>query len=106
MCGFNRLFIECCVPKMIFCDKEGGLMKALNEGELDLMDLQARLSHEQGIRFETCPFQGHNAHGRIERRIRLLQEAFTRSNITASRLHATGWVTITKLLERDVNILT
>ena len=105
LCGFNRFFVECCVPKMVFCDKEGGIMKALNEGELDIMDLEGRLHHEQGIQFETCPAQAHSAHGRIERRIRLLQDAFTRSNMTANRLHATGWMTVTKLLERDVNSL-
>ena len=36
MCGLNRFFVECGVPKVMYPDMEGGLMKALNEGELGI----------------------------------------------------------------------
>ena len=101
--GFNRFFVDCCVPKVVYPDKEGSLMAALNEGEISIMDLQGQLSTERGIYFETCSAQGHNAHGRVERKIGLLKESLARSNIVSNRLHAMGWLTIAKLIERDVN---
>ena len=105
MCGLNRFFIECGVPKVMFPDKEGGIMKALNEGELSLQNMQGQLSRERGIYFETCAAQNHSAHGRVERKIRMLQEALTRSSIKTERLTATGWMTTLKLIERDVNMI-
>ena len=35
----------------------------------------------------------------------MLQEALTRSNIKTERLTATGWMTMLKLIERDVNMI-
>ena len=67
-------------------------MAALNEGEISIMDLQGQLSTERGIYFETCSAQGHNAHGRVERKIGLLKESLARSNIVSNRLHAMGWL--------------
>ena len=103
--GLNRFFVDCTVPKIMYPDKEGSLMAALQEGEINLVDLQGTLSTERGLLFETCSSQGHNAHGRVERRIGLLKEALSRSNIVQNRLHAMGWMTIAKLIERDVNAL-
>ena len=103
--GLNRFFVDCTVPKMMYPDKEGSLMAAMQEGEINLVDLQGNLSAERGILFETCASQGHYAHGRVERKIGLLKEALSRSNIVQNRLHAMGWLTIAKLIERDVNAL-
>ena len=101
--GLNRFFHEVCVPKVCYPDKDGALMKALREGEIDILDMQGRLHRERGIYFETCLPQGHYQHGRIERRIRMLQESLERSDMKNSRCTATGWQTICKAIEHEVN---
>ena len=102
--GLTRFFCETSVPKICYPDQDGALMKALSEGEISILDLQGRLHRERGILFETCLPQGHYQHGRIERRIKMLQESLERSEIrlTASAT-ATGWQTIAKVIENEVN---
>ena len=101
--GLNRFFCEVSVPKICYPDKDGALMKALREGEVNLQDLQGRLHRERGIWFETCAAQNHSAHGRIERRIRMVQDSLERSGMKSSKNTATGWQTIAKAVEREVN---
>ena len=101
--GLNRFFCEVSVPKICYPDQDGALMRALTHGEVNLVDLQGNLSRERGIKFETCLPQGHYAHGRIERRIRMIQESIERSMIRNSKCTATGWQTIAKAVEREVN---
>ena len=101
--GLNRFFCEVSVPKVAYPDKDGALMRALTHGEIDLVDLQGRLYSQRGIHFEICLPQGHYSHGRIERRIRMIQESLDRSDLRNSRNTATGWQTISKLMERQVN---
>ena len=101
--GLNRFFHEVCVPKICYPDKDGAIMKALKEGEIDVLDMQGRLHRERGIYFETCLPQGHYQHGRVERRIRMLQESLERSDMKKSRCTATGWQTICKAIEHEVN---
>ena len=53
--------------------------------------------------FEYCLPQGHYQHGRIERRIRMLQECLDRSEVRNSRCTALGWQCIAKAIERECN---
>ena len=101
--GMNRFFATTTVPKIMYADEEGGIMKALREAEVDIVDLAGTLSRQRGIIFETAPPQGHSAHGRIEKRIHMLQESLERSQIRSSRCTALGWQTIGKAIERIVN---
>ena len=101
--GLNRFFNEVCVPKICYPDKDGAIMKALQDGEIDVQDMEGRLHRERGIYFQTCLPQGHYQHGRVERRIKMLQESLERSEIRKSRCTATGWQTICKAIEHEVN---
>ena len=101
--GLNRFFSECSVPKIMYPDKDGALVKAISEGCINLIDLQGRLHSERGLQFEVCLPQNHSAHGRIERRIRMIQQSLARSELRNSRCTSTGWQTIAKLIEREVN---
>ena len=101
--ALNRFFVEACVPKIFYVDKDSALLKAISEAELDVFSVDGVLSRERGITVQTCPAMGHNAHGRIERRIRMLQEAFDRSEMKRFKLHGLGWQTLAKRLEHDVN---
>ena len=101
--GCSRFFNETSVPKIMYPDDDGALCKAINEGEIDLHDLSGRLFRTKGIHFETCPPQGHSSHGRVERVIRSLQDSFKKSGAPSSRCTATGWMTVGKAMEREVN---
>ena len=70
--GMNRFFMETAVPKIMYADEEGGLVKGLREAEVDLVDMSGTLSRQRGITFQTAVPQGHSSHGRIEKRIHML----------------------------------
>ena len=101
--AMNRFFSEMCVPKIFYIDRDSALIKVLSEGTVDLLSSNGILSRERGIVFQTCPPQGHNMHGRIERRIKMLQEALERSDMKMFKLHSLGWQTLCKRIEHDVN---
>ena len=102
--GMNRFFCETTVPKFMFTDEEGGLVKSLKYGKVDIVDLSGTLSRQRGIFFDTVVPQGHSAHGRIEKKIHMLQQSLEQSEIRLhSRCTSLGWQTLGKLLEREVN---
>ena len=79
------------------------MMKALNEGQVEIMSNGGVVSKLRGIKFETCASQGHNAHGRVEARIRMLQEALQRSGLVEIKLYSLGWQSLGKVIEHEVN---
>ena len=101
--GCTRFFSETSVPKILFPDDDGALTLAFSRGEISLEDLSGNLYKTKGILFEKCTPQAHSGHGKVERAIRSLQESFSRSGASSCRLTATGWSTIAKSLEREVN---
>ena len=103
MDGMNRFFMETTVPKFIYSDEEGGLVKALTHCRVDLVDLAGTLSKQRGISFTTVVPQGHYGHGRIEKRIHMLQQSLEQSEIRNSRCTSMGWHTLAKAVERTVN---
>ena len=68
-----------------------------------MSDIAGNLYREKGIHFEVCTPQGHSAHGKVERKIRALQDSLTKSKIENSRCTATGWMTLGKAIEHEVN---
>ena len=76
--AFNRFFSEACVPKVCLPDKDGAVMKALTEGEIDIIGRDGVLARQKGINFETCLAQDHSAHGRITARIKMVQQSLER----------------------------
>ena len=101
--GCSRFYNEASVPKILYTDDDGAMTKAFREGEMDIEDLSGSLLRTKGIMFEICPPQAHSQHGKVERMIRSLQDSFNRSGASSSRCTATGWQTIGKTIERDIN---
>lgn len=99
----NRFFCEIAVPKICYIDQDSAMMKALSEGQVELISNDGVVARQRGIRFETCSSQGHNAHGRVEARIKMLQEAFQRSDMKGIKLHSLGWQSLGKVIEHEVN---
>ena len=52
-----------------------------------------------------APVSGHNYHGLCERKILTVQEILQRMEVDKMRLHATGYQTLMKLIENEVNNL-
>ena len=72
--GITRLSCEHGVPKYFLVDQESSIVKALQEVEIDIRDLQLKLHKESGIEFKVCPVGGHNIHGLVERKIQTVQD--------------------------------
>ena len=103
--GITRLCCEVGVPSMMLVDKESGILKALNEAEVDIRNLDLLLHKEKGMRFKCCPVSGHNYHGLVERKIRTVQECLDKCDVDGMRLHSTGLQTFCKLVENQMNNL-
>ena len=103
--GLTRLSCEVGVPSFVLTDKDSRIMKALRDAEIIIKDLQYVLHKEKGIKFSTCPVSGHNYSGACEGRIRILNEALVKCDVGNARLHATGYQTLCKLIENDMNNL-
>ena len=103
--GITRLGCEVGMPKLILTDQDSGIIKALEESEVSLKDLQLVVYKEKGIVFRTAPVSGHNYHGLCERKILAVQEILQRMEVDKMRLHATGYQTLMKLIENEVNNL-
>ena len=57
------------------------------------------------MKFQTCASQSHSSHGKVESRIQIIQESLDRSGIKNRRMHALGWQTLVKQIEREVNMI-
>ena len=103
--GLTRMGCEHGFPKFLLLDQESSFMKAVNDAEIHLKDLQMRSFKEHGIVCEVAPVSGHNFTGLIERKIKTVQESFDKLDLKNMRLHATGLQTLAKLVENDLNNL-
>ena len=101
--GCSRFFCEATVPKVMLPDDDGAMLRAFTRGEISLSDISGNLYREKGVHFEVCTPQGHSAHGKVERKIRALQDSLTQSSIENSRCTATGWMTVGKAIENEAN---
>ena len=72
---FNRFICEITVLKITLTDAEGGLLKSLKEELVDFVDLSRTLMEQRNIHFKTTIPQGHYEHGKIKKKIHLLQES-------------------------------
>ena len=65
----ESIFNESSVPKIMFADEDGGLVRSLKYGKVDILHISGVLAYQCGITFRTVVPQGHSAHGRAEKRI-------------------------------------
>ena len=103
--GLTRMACENGMPAKLVLDQESSFMKMVRDAEVNLQDLSHRCYKEMGITVEVVPVSGHNYNGITERKIRSVQEIFTKINIKKVRLHATGLQTVMKLIENCLNSL-
>ena len=103
--GLTRMACECGFPAKLVVDQETSLMKMVRDAEVNLRDVSHRCYKEMGIEVEVVPVQGHNFNGLAERKIKSVQEIFTKIKLKNVRLHATGLQTLCKLVELSLNNL-
>ena len=75
----------------------------MSDGQIEVISNEGIIAKQRGITFKTCSAQGHNQHGRVEARIKMLQDAFERSDVKGIKLHSLGWQTFCKVVEQQVN---
>ena len=102
-CALTRLGCEIGMPKLFLIDKDSGIMATLKDAEVEMLDASLQVYKEHGVRFETCPVAGHNAHGLVERKIKTAQELMEKSGFATVRMHTTGLQTTVKLVENMMN---
>ena len=102
--GFIRFACSFGYPKMLMIDEGGQLMKGCRDMQIDFYDLQFRLNREYGIEFQTCPVGGHNVHGRVERKIRHIQESIDKK-CSKERLSFIQWETLGDEVANSINNL-
>ena len=83
--GITKFLCETTVPKVFLIDEDGGLVKSIKDREINYRDLQRRLIEQKSIHFKTIVPQGHYGHGKVERKIGMLQESFEKSEFKTSQ---------------------
>ena len=103
--GVNRLGCEDGMPNLILIDQDSGIMKAFNEAEVNMKDIDLVLFKENKIRFRTCPVSGHHMNRLAEQKTRSVSKSLEAAGILEMRLHANGFLTVLKLIESNLSNL-
>ena len=83
-------------------DAGSRLLKGCKEMKLEYYDIKHRLHKEFGVDFETCPVGAHYVHGRVERKIKHVQESFLKAS-DKQRLSILQWETLADQVANSVN---
>ena len=89
---------------MILPDEGSQLIKGCSNMTLNIRNIRNTLSTEYGVEFATCPVGGHNVHGRVERKIRHIQESIEKS-LKDHRLSVIQWETLVAEVANCINDL-
>ena len=66
-------------PKFLLPDEGSQLIKGCKTMQISFVDIQHKLNTEYDIQFESCPVGGHNMHGKVERKVRQVQESMKKN---------------------------
>ena len=59
--GLTRL---CCEARLLI-DRDSAFMKILNEGHIDILDVESNMRNRTQMSFQLCPVDGHNFQGLV-----------------------------------------
>ena len=79
MLTFIRFSCAVGYPKILLPDEGSQLVKGCKEMQLCFHDIQHRFFIEYGVEYNTCPVGAHYMHGKVERKIRGVQESMTKT---------------------------
>jgi hypothetical protein len=100
--SFMRFACRVGYPKKLMPDAGSQLLKGCKEMQLEFYDLKHRLHKEFGVEFETSPIGAHYVHGRVERKIRHVQESFLKAS-DKQRLSVLQWETLADQVANSIN---
>ena len=100
--SFMRFACKVGYPKKLMPDAGSQLLKGCKEMKLEYYDIKHRLHKEFGVDFETCPTGAHYVHGRVERKIKHVQESFLKAS-DKQRLSVLQWETLADQVANSVN---
>merc|ERR1711867_268831 len=92
--GVNRLGCEVGMPSLILIDQDNGIMKAFNEAEINIKDIDLVLFEENKLRLKTCLASGYNINRLAEQKIRPVFESLESAEILKMKLHVTKFQTV------------
>ena len=102
--GFIRFSCTVGYPKMLMPDEGSQLIKGCKDMQIDYYDLQHKLNRQYGVEFQTCPVGGHNVHGKVERKIKHIQDSIAKG-CNKERLSVIQWETLGDQIANSINNL-
>ena len=102
--AFIRLACEVGYPKILLIDEGSQLVKGCESMMFSFRDAQQKLHIDNQVEFQTCPVGGHNMHGKVERKIRSIQESINKS-LHNERLSVLQWETMVCQISNSINDL-
>ncbi|XP_057294722.1 uncharacterized protein LOC130623268 [Hydractinia symbiolongicarpus] len=102
--AFTRFSCDHGYPKRVLCDESSQLVKGCKEMHLDWINLKSKLMKKARVEFDVCPVQGHNMHGKVERKIREINLSIEK-NLQNHRLSILQWETLASSIANQINNL-
>lgn len=102
--AFIRFACEVGYPKFLLPDEGSQLIKGCSEMKITYQDIKSRLNMHHNIEFEPCPLNGHNMHGKVERKIREVKKSIEKS-LNNERLSILQWETLSAEVPNSINDL-
>jgi hypothetical protein len=100
--AFIRFACRYGYPCKLFPDSGSQLIKGCKDMVLSFSDLKHKLHSEFGVQFEPCPVGGHNAHGKVERKIKEIKRSFEKE-FSNQRLSIIQWETLGQQVVNSIN---
>ena len=100
--GFIRFSCKFGYPKVLMPDEGSQRMKGCKVMNLEYYDIKHKLHEQHGVEFETCPPNAHYMHGKVERKIKSIQESFSK-NTHNKRLSIIQWETLANQVANSAN---
>ena len=102
--SFTRFSARYGFPKKAFCDEGSQLLKGSKDMRLQFTDIKSKLQRDRNIEFQTCPVGAHNVNGKVERKIKEVNESLDRS-LKNDRLSILQWETLSAVIANTINDL-
>ena len=100
--AFMRFSTEVGYPKMLLHDEGSQLIKGCESMSFNAHDVKFKLHQDAAVVFTTCPVDGHNVNGKVERKIREIKESIAKS-LMNNRLSIMQWDTLAATIGSNLN---
>ena len=102
--AFKRFSCQHGFPKRVLSDEGSQLVKGFTEMRISYRDVKSQLMMNKQVQFEVCPVQGHNMHGKVERKIREINQSIE-TTLQNNCLSLLQWETLASTIANSINNL-